>query len=120
MFVALAQILRLQIASLAVKAAATSMSNAANKHLFRGRRMGTRNINRGTSSWLKDYLGNNTVYTLRFFQQRFQIPRTMFEKSHSDLTPHYNSIFSTFRNAAGKQGILSRVNLMASLRVLAT
>lgn len=87
---------------------------------YKGRVPRSRNINRGKSTWIKDYLCANPIYNLRFFRRRFRIPRAMFTKPHRDLVTHFPHIFSTPKNAEQKKGISSVIKSLACLRVLRT
>jgi len=87
---------------------------------YRGRTKGTRNIERGESTWVSDYLGESHIYGLRSFRRRFRVPRGMFAELHHDLTTHFPQIWSQRKNAVGRLGIRSEVRVLACLRFLGT
>lgn len=87
---------------------------------WRGRIPGSRNIERGVSSWITDYLTHDAVYPLYKFRRRFRIPRMMFRTLLKDLVDKDPDFWGVRKNAAGRVGILPEIKVLACLRVLGT
>lgn len=87
---------------------------------FKGRQLGTRNINRGRSSWATEYLSQHPIYSSREFRQRFCVPRAMFHRIHGDLVATYPKVWATREDAARKAGIPSQIKVLVCLHILGT
>lgn len=78
------------------------------------------NVDRGTSTWIRDFLSEGCVHTRRDFRYFFRVPRALFEKLHADLVYTYPETWSTLLDAAKRSGIPSQVKILACLRLLGT
>lgn len=100
--------------------ASTAALSSAESGSWGGRLPGVRNVQRGTSSWLVDYLGDAPVYSLRSFRRRFRIPRVMFRKLFGDLLQHNPGVWGRKTDCCGHRGIDPEVKVLACLRYLGT
>lgn len=85
-----------------------------------GGRAGTANLVRGKSTWIKDYLSADPVYTDVLFRRRFGVPLFLFWRVHDALLELDYEFWGTRYMAGGRRGIDSRIKLLACLRLLRT
>ena len=85
-----------------------------------GRLPGARTRERGFSLWPSDYLGENPVYSLRQFRQRFRVPRALFFRLRDDLVAHNPRVWSQRKDCFGKWGQPTDVKVLLCLRYIGT
>lgn len=85
-----------------------------------GRVKGSRNIQRGLSSWIRDYLHDDSVYQPVLFRRRFGIRGTLFGEFEADLVKLSPSIQKHRKNAVGHTGIESEWNILGFWGLLRT
>lgn len=82
--------------------------------------MGSRNIDRKESTWIRDHLGPFPTYPLKSLRRRFRVPRDMFYELLKYLTLAFPNVWGVRRDAAGRRGIRPKIKLLACLQVLGT
>lgn len=111
----------LSLAGMAVCAAIpTCTSNTCRTKEAGGSAVGSKNINRGPSGWLTDYLGTNAPYSSAEFRRLFGVPLCLFSRIHNDFVAAYPEIFGKLCNARRKDGHPSEMKSLDSSRMLGT
>lgn len=114
---------RMATAVIAASTAAVSASTSTapvRARCFVGRIAGSRNIERGTSTWEEDYLGVNPKYSRHQFRRRFRVPMSLFLRIHDDLLSAFPDRFGQRMSASGKIGHSSKMKILVALRRLGT
>lgn len=111
-----------QAASAASEACAVEMSrrNAGRStcRKWRGRLAGAKNIERGESSWITDYLVDVPLYSKATFRARFGVPLALFWRIHDALVQFKPEFWDTRLDARKKKGKDSRIKVLVCLRIL--
>ena len=113
---------RMMTAAIAASAAVSANTSVrpVETRGFVGRQTGSRNIERGKSTWEDDYLGPNPKYSRKQFRRRFRVPMCLFMRIHDDLLSAFPDRFEQRRSATGKLGHNSKMKILVALRRLGT
>ena len=109
------------IAAVSIDEVSNRGSTAASLHteqVFRAHR--GPNIQRGTCSWLKDYIDRDPIYPESFLVRRFGVTREMFFFIHNHLVRNHPDLWDTRINGFGRIGHPSEVKVLLCLRILVT
>ena len=85
-----------------------------------GRKPGSKNIKRGRSLWIDDYVKDDATYPSYLFRRRFSIPKTVYLKLKSDLLERKPENWETKVNGIGFAGKPTDVKLLSCLRILSS
>ena len=80
--------------------------------------VGSKNVPRGTSNWLRDYLVPNPIFPSKIFRRRFSVPRTLFERGLNELRTKTPEKWETLLIIGRREGKPGAVKLLSVLRVL--
>ena len=93
------------------------------ERVWGGRLPGARNYCRGTSNWVRDYIGsdgNPPTYPAEKFRRRFGIPRTLYKKIREDLLRHRTDFWGLRWIGGTRPGKPTDIKILAALRMLST
>ena len=88
--------------------------------IWGGRKPGSKNIRRGESSWIKDYIADNAAYPSYLFRRRFSIPKVMYLQLKKDLLEQKPENWETKTNGIGFAGKPTDVKILSCLRILSS
>ena len=83
-----------------------------------GRKPGSKNIKRGKSTWIDDYVKDNAAYPSYLFRRRFSVPKTLYLKLKNDLLEQKPENWQTKLNGIGYACKPTDVKLLSCLRIL--
>lgn len=97
----------------ASRMAASEMKDDVKEH--RGREYEAYNVERGESTWTRDYLVDSSIFTNAMFRRHFRIPIKIFYRVHAELKEEYPVVFEKKKSASGKMGHRSEMKILVAL-----